>query len=280
MIRKFIFSVFVLIFIIGIVSAVGTDIKIKTLPNYKVSIFVYPNEKFSLINSFHIMSDGTGIAQVTHSSEHSKIDILVKVTKDGKNVLDPSKFEGYDAGTPVYIRYDFDEKNGEYSEIEKKNETEVNVTEDPVEEAVGEEPIVEETSEKEEIAGLNPPATGGVVSDGDGGFFSWMIYGGIGLLLIVGLVVLFIWKSSGFESMRGVPSPPKNPASKSAVPTISTPTTTNQVFSSEEITKLENKLEETQREIRMLKNKEKIREAEDRVRQDSLELDKLRRGEV
>lgn len=280
MVRKLIFGVFVLVLVICMVSAVSTDIKVKTLSNHKVSIFVYPEEKVSSINSFHIMSDGTGIVQTVHSSEHSKIDILIKVTKDGKNVLDPFKFEGYSAGTPIFIRYDFDEKNGEYSETEKDNETEANVTESPVEEIVEEEIVVENTSEKKEAAGLNPPATGGVVSDSSGGFFSWMIYGGIALLLIVGVIVLFIWKSSGFESIRGIPSPPKNPAPKSVVPSILTPIATNQISSSSDITKLENKLEEAQREIRMLKNKEKIKEAEDRVRQDSLELERLRKGEI
>ncbi|MDO8508600.1 MAG: hypothetical protein Q7S27_02855 [Nanoarchaeota archaeon] len=281
MVKKIIFSLFILILILSFANAVSTDIKVKTLADHKVGVFIYSSGQPASIDSFHKVSDSSGIVQVTHSSDKSKIDVMIKITKDGKNVLDPYKFEDYKAGDPIYIRYDFDEQNGEYSDSTtgEIKEAEVNDsaidanTTIPAAEEKTEEAVKETVKEENKSGEVNQPATGGVISHSDGDFFSWMIYGGIGLLLIVIVAVLFVWRSSHFST--GIPSPPTHHFSGSH---NSNSVVQEQSYS--DIHKVEKRLEEAQREIRMLKNKEKIKEAENRLRQDKDELDRLRRGEA
>lgn len=107
-------SVLILLVPSVLVSATDTQINIKTLPNHKASIFVYPSGELTFEKSYHLTSDTFGNLKITHSSDSSEIDILVKITKDGEKVLS-EKFDSYDVNLPIGIRIDYNEINGNYA---------------------------------------------------------------------------------------------------------------------------------------------------------------------
>ena len=114
--NKFIFLgiIFSLLIFPLVIAAFDTPIKIKTLADHKVSIFIYESGKPMILESRHIMSD-RGEVSIIYSSPVSEIDVRVKVTKDGNNVFN-ELFEGYDAGKPINIKIDYDGVDRNYIE--------------------------------------------------------------------------------------------------------------------------------------------------------------------
>ena len=87
------------IFSISFVSAIDTQINVRTLPNHKASIFVLKTgETYLLLNSYHINADSTGQVSATYSGDESKIMITLKITKNGQTVM-LNKFENEFART-------------------------------------------------------------------------------------------------------------------------------------------------------------------------------------
>ncbi len=277
-----IISIIILLMFVSFVSA-ATEIKVKTLPNHKVSIFVLDaDQTFLSLDSFHKESDSSGLASAAYTGQKNKIDVLVKVSKDGKKVLS-ERFEDYKTGEPIFIRMDNEEINGKYVEkkviVENGTEVENDTKKDGEETTAVEEPTPSEESSTEEEPVVNQPATGGVIAnDNSDGFFSWTFYLIVGGFLIAILVVLLIWKFSTHSSWMPIPMHPQITGPQGA---LKKSQDKGDVVgsSSRDVLKLEKKLEEAQREIRILKNKEKIRDAERRLEDDRQELEKLRKGE-
>ncbi len=120
-------AIFISLIFISFVSAFDTPIKVKTLADHKVSIFAYETGKLTYENSYHLTADIKGEVSLVHSSSSSKIDIMVKVTKDGQKVF-LTRFDGYDAGKQIYIRLDNEEENGFYNPDAQKIENTTNVS--------------------------------------------------------------------------------------------------------------------------------------------------------
>jgi uncharacterized small protein (DUF1192 family) len=258
MVRK-LALVLVLLMIFPLVSAIETPISVKTLGDHKASIFVYSNGGLAILESYHVETGFDGMVSVKHSSGSSDLDVRVKVTNEGKTILN-EKFEDYAAGEPISIRLDFEEITGTYDptlDVEVNETVEQNGTVEEVEPNVT-------IGEIEEASGS---ITGNVVSE-NGGSISKIWY-----LIIVGIlsaiaVTLFILRKSVM----------KNPAViKSGANEKNVKISENEVKLIE-VNKLEEKIKDFQVEINRLKNKEKIEAAEKRLEEDKNELERLRKG--
>ncbi len=286
MVKKIIFFMAFLL-AISLVSAVNTEIKVKTLPAHKVSIFILASDEvYNLLESFHKTSDIYGDVSVTYSSEIDSFDVRVIVkTKEGEKLFN-EKFDGYNAGELISIRIDNEEITREYKPVEDVNESVGNETgggENATSE--GEEDVVG-TSESiiEEGSSDSGAITGEVVSDNGG--VSKIIYV-VMLVIVVLIFVLFLlgrkmvsnrkmakYGSSGdisdtVKTGVGVLKP-LNKADESRG--------LKQLNKSEGIDRLEAKIKDMEREINKLRNQEKILEVQKKLEEDRQELERLQRG--
>jgi len=215
------------------------------------------------VESFHTKSNIYGdVNPVVHSSLNDELDILVKVTLNNDNVF-LEKFEGFTAGEDIYIRIDNSEINGFYTE-ETTEEAEENTTVNDSEVAMEEESVAME----EEAAEGGDSITGLAVSeDGVNGGVSWVFYVILLSILIAGVIGFLVFRRFKFKG--------KN----SNVPSNKPETGIEAGVSAEggaDIQVLESKIKEAQRELVLIKNKGKIEIAEEKLRKDQEELDKLR----
>ena len=284
MVKRFALMMMVLLLVFPLASAFDTPIKVKTIVGNKVSIFVYPSGSLASVNSYYLETNGNGEVSVVHTSSDNEIDLLVKVTKDGVNIF-KEKFTGYEAGAPISIKMDYDEITGEYDEAAvKANETPVVVA-----------PVANTTEEVKETVktdATNASVTGNVAKEVSGGSgFSKIIFFIIGGVLIVGAVVFLVMRYSTFRFSSG-----KSGGAADGAPTYfrsnnvgvgkgsgfsMTHASSAPVSSTggPDVAELENKIKEAERQLNLLKNREKIRIAEKRLEEDRKELDRLRKGD-
>ena len=187
MMRKIVLGILFLMLVFPLASAADTAIKVKTLPNHKVSIFIYSSGSLSIDNSFlYKVSDSNGIVSIVYSAPKTKIDVRVKVeTQDGTKVFN-ELFEEYTSGKSIYIRLDDDEINGEYVEPAAVSE---NVTENETQ-------IEENTSEI--IPASNETVTGAVISEEGNEIFSKTAYIVVIAVVIALVIVLFVFRKKIF----------------------------------------------------------------------------------
>ncbi|MEK6760772.1 MAG: hypothetical protein AABX93_02505 [Nanoarchaeota archaeon] len=90
---------------VSMVSATDTMIKVKTLSNHTVDVYALRiGETYSLIESFHKISDSNGEALVTLSTNEEEFNLKVDVRKDNVIIVSVKKFnETYASGTPVQV---------------------------------------------------------------------------------------------------------------------------------------------------------------------------------
>ena len=290
MVKKIILTIMLLALAISLVSAVDTEIKVKTLPDHKVFILIYSAGTVSpMIDSFDATSDSNGEVSFVNSVTKSKIDVLVKVTKDGQKIF-LEKFEDYETGEPIYIRIDNEKIDGTYTPNEDaKAENTTNTT--SVEENNTDAPI--QTNNTETIEEKTEPISGAVVSEGKNkGTSSTIIYGVIIGLLVVAIAIFALNKVSSSQTIKrkdGVDFPakstimPTNPSYPSSSQSQSSSyTQTPDSFSGDsqeaEMQRVEYKIREAQQELARMKNQERIKAAEAKLEVDRRELEKLRKG--
>src|SRR3989344_3418727 len=212
MMRKIVLGILFLMLVFPLASAADTAIKVKTLPNHKVSIFIYSSGSLSIDSSFlYKVSDSNGLVSIVYSAPKTKIDVRVKVeTQDGTKLFN-ELFEEYTSGKPIYIRLDDDEINGEYVEPVAVSE---NVTEN---ETQTEENISETT------LASNETVTGAVISEEGNGIFSKTAYIVVMAVVIALVIVLLVFRKKIFtrdaSSMGSKPnfSPPAKPSSSEGI---------------------------------------------------------------
>jgi len=103
-VKKSILIFFAIIFLVGIVNAVDTEIKIKTLQNHEVQVSVADGTivDFSVIQRFKATSDEYGDVSFNLASDIEKINLYVYVKEGNENVI-TEKYMGYDTGKPISI---------------------------------------------------------------------------------------------------------------------------------------------------------------------------------
>ena len=282
MMRKIVLGILFLMLVFPLASAADTAIKVKTLPNHKVSIFIYSSGSLSIDSSFlYKVSDSNGLVSIVYSAPKTKIDVRVKVeTQDGTKLFN-ELFEEYTSGKSIYIRLDDDEINGEYVEPAAVSE---NVTENETQ-------IEENTSEI--IPASNETVTGAVISEEGNEIFSKTAYIVVIAVVIALVIVLFVFRKKIFtrdaSSMGSKPnfSPPAKPSSSEGIlpnrflrmNTKNDETRNiNAAVSGSEIEDIERKLKDAQKELHLIKNQEKIKFAEKKIEEDRRDLERLKRG--
>lgn len=194
--EKLILGFAILIFLMQVVIATETEIKVKTLPNHEVQLTTSKANiaDFQVIQSFKNNSDEYGDITFTSTSDDLEFNIVIYLKKDNQkvsanNFTNPYKDTNLPAGEPIYIElapswFKFIETPKNETEVTAENQTIENITINETEEI--------QESEEENNLGI----TGSTVS-GKGGFLSKKpIYYGIGIivLLIIGLTTLKIVK--------------------------------------------------------------------------------------
>ena len=196
MVRKLLVCFLFILVVMPFVLAMDTSINIRTLPDHKVSVFVMNEGNPTILNSYHVNS-GAGEVLVTHTGSEDVIDIRVKVTKDGANVLN-ELFEGHDAGFPAYFQL----IPGDISEDYKADdEAKAKANESAVQEEETQNVSTNKTLEVAEEPINNTGVTGLAVSDNAGieiPKITYFIIGGIVLALVI---VLVIFKMGGFSTL-------------------------------------------------------------------------------
>ena len=282
MMRKIVLGILFLMLVFPLASAADTAIKVKTLPNHKVSIFIYSSGSLSIDSSFlYKVSDSNGLVSIVYSAPKTKIDVRVKVeTQDGTKVFN-ELFEEYTSGKSIYIRLDDDEINGEYVEPAAVSE---NVTENETQ-------IEENTSEI--IPASNETVTGAVISEEGNEIFSKTAYIVVIAVVIALVIVLFVFRKKIFTrdagSIGSKPnfSPPAKPSSSEGIlpnrflrinMKNDETRNINAAVSGSEIEDIERKLKDAQKELHLIKNQEKIKFAEKKIEEDRRDLERLKRG--
>ena len=269
--KKLFLSVLVILLSLSLAGAYSTEIKVKTLPLHKVSIFVLDsNQVYYLLESFHRTSDISGETSVNSNTQVGEIDVMVRVTEEGSNTPKfIEKFEDYNAGKPISIRIDDEKVTGKYVPEAVVNESEQNST-DPLNVSVvetGEEGITGQVVSGAENSGKIKELWSGVSK--------YVYYIIAGLVLIA--VVIFFARRGGMELPPHLSRSPGNSNSLSA---IKDSVSNGKGFSSmyeKRFTNAERKLAEAQEEIRQIRTKkERLSEAEKRFEDAKKDLDKAR----
>ncbi len=265
------------IFSISFVSAIDTQINVRTWPNHKASILVFKAEgDYTMLNSYHLNSGSTGEVSAVYSGDDSMIKITVKITKEGQTVL-LQKFENeFATGSPIYLQVipgRILENYKQADEQRKQNITNQTATNQTVQNTTQEAQTAPETmnSTITNTTEINFSITGAVISEKSDikiPSFVWYILLG---LVIAGAIVF------GFIKLK-----PKMTISKTqhhgriALKPIShkeLKNTTNQ------LAEAERKIREAQEEINKIKNKSKIDEVRLRIQKEQDELSRLEKGE-
>ncbi|MFH1608071.1 MAG: hypothetical protein ABIA78_02975 [archaeon] len=105
MVKRLILSLVVLIFLLQIVVAIDTEIKVKTMPYHEVQLTTYKTDtpSFTAIEKFKEISDGYGDVVFMSSTSDSEFNILIYLKKDGESVLGPEQFLNKPSGTPISL---------------------------------------------------------------------------------------------------------------------------------------------------------------------------------
>ena len=243
------------VLVIPYVLAIDTEINVKTLPEYKVSVFVLdpdPAVIYGLYNSYHVYSDILGQAKVTYTGDQGSIKIKVQISKDGKDLLIEKFDESFQTGKPLYLQVipgsilrDYMEAERSKTLADESNKTIVNSTEE-----------VNITSDDK----LTGKATSSFKMPNIPRYVYYIVAG----VLAVGILVFFVIKHDLLFLHR-------NPSSIA----VRKYSEMRESANPKEISVAEKKLKEAQVEIDKLK---KINEIQSRIAADEEELRKLRRG--
>jgi len=241
------------------VSAIDTEIKIKTKPFHEVQVAVAKpvSASFESWANFRNYSDQYGDVNFTFSSDKEVFDLIVYIKKDNEKIMPRQTFyENFPAGDPIYLKiapegFEFIETPEE--EIEELNETvELNETESQMNETESQ-------------------ITGAVIF-GEGGIFSkrvtYYIMGGVLLLGVAAFIFLKFKKRS------------KKPKDIKVTKLSELQAEKKEKIGNQQsvIEDAEKKIKEAQEDIRKIKNEDKIKEAKQKLMEDEKELMRLREG--
>jgi len=265
MVRKVAFVLALFLIMLQPALALTSDIKVKTLPYHEVQLSTFDPDSvsFSLYESFKGESDEYGDILFTFNSAETTFGIVVYIKWNGETVANEKYAERYETGQPVFLEVAPEgARILETPEIE--NKPEINET---IEEATNE--TAEETAN--ETAELNDSQQGitGLVVSPEGLSDSAKRTAYIILISIISLAIIgmfFFRLRRKIKKINGTDFKPTSLASREQ-PDIQL------------ITDLESKIKNAQKELNLLKNQSKIKEAEQKLKRDQEELERLRKGD-
>jgi len=251
------FYIFILLLFLFIVqvSAINTEIKIKTLPYHEVQVAVAKpmSSTFESWGNFKNYSDQYGDASFIFSSDKYAFDLIVFIKKDNEKIMTPQKFlESFPAGEPIYLEiapagFEFIETPGEVIE-EVENET-----------------IIEENV-------VEPEVTGSAVF-GEGGILSKKV-----IIYVIGTIILL--GIGAFVIIKIIKKKPKTSKDIKIKKLSELQDEKKEKVQDKEgiIEDAEKKIKEAQEDIRKIRSEDKIKEARQKIIEDEKELMRLRQG--
>lgn len=287
---KIILALFMLLFIVQSVSAVKTEVKIKTMPNHEVQATAYnPSKPLGerKYGSFRNISDEYGDFSFVFSSNDPEYNLIIFIYKDGEKVnwegfSNPETYRNNLAGEPLYLEiapswFEFIETPTNNTNVSEQ------ITNDTAEENLSiaeEEVITEDNLSAEFVESRDDKISGSTIFGKKGVISTKIIYYIIIVfaVLVIVFVVLAIVKKRLPASDKKIKIKKLSDVNKEKDEKISD--------YKKMIDDAEKKIEEAQQEIRKLKNTERIREHEKKIeeakkklQEDERELLRLRRGE-
>lgn len=266
MVKKLIFSLLVLIFLVQVISAIDTEITIKTLPNHDVNMnFLDPDNGVISFDKFDQNSGASGNLSFVFSSNAPKFDITVFVMKSTEKIV-YERFDDNTAGESLYLTL-----FPQGSEIIRNFEALANQTleeNSTINETVNE--TINETLEENETE-TEAKITGSAFF-GEKGFFAkntTYFMGGAVIFLGVGAFVFFKLKKKSKISKE---------IKLKKLNELQTEEKEKLQDNKEIIEDAEKKIKEAQEDIRKIKNEDKIKEAKKKLIEDEKELVRLREG--
>ena len=274
----------VLLVSFSLASAIDTEIKVKTLADHKVSVFIYPSDKVTILDSFHKIADTTGIVSSVHSSDEKKLDVMVKVTKDGQTIF-KEKFNSYEAGKPIFIRMDNEEITGNYNPSKNANAlaNTTNTTSESAEsvnnsidgknnksegnDSSNVKDLGEKVFENDKVDSNNGAIAGLAVSNSENSYTKFIYY-------LIGIIILLVVLVLGFFVARKFVG--RSSAGNLKVGDVGAG---SHVVVSNEVRRLQHQLRDAQREIIRLKNQDKIKDIQKRIEEEKKELERLKRSD-
>jgi hypothetical protein len=247
------------LFVMPMISAIDTEIKIKTLPFHEVQVTIMKpmSPSFESWGNFQNYSDQYGDVSFIFSSNKYNFDLKVFIKKDNEKIMPPQKFlENFPAGEPIYLEI----APGGF-QLLKNPANEINLSENIT--------IEDEDRETEESQ-----LTGAAVFGEDGLLSGGRLYYIIGGLLLL-VVAFFI-----FRIMRKKIKLSKNPKEIKIKKLSELQAEQKEgVHSNQQIIEdAEKKIKEAQEDIRQIKSDDKIKEAKKKIIEDEKELMRLRSG--
>ena len=253
---------FALLFSIPVVSAIDTEINVKSLGSHLASIFVLgDNEGYSLFESFHVNTDGSGLAKVTYTGSQEKFKVSVKISNSIGEQLFYEEFETFTAGSPINLKILEGYVSSNYLESDSETSEEIVIDESPSTELDGAAEVIEEVPSKELelVSGLAVAENEGKKS------FKGITIGAI-IILAGGLLVLIVKKYKN-----------RDPAYDYKKADISPTKDFEENKDKSKIKELENKISDAEEEIEEEKEKEKMRSMERKIEKQKEELERFRK---
>jgi len=260
--RKIFFCLILLILSFQLISATETIIKVKTVPFKNINVIVL-SSSLEIYDSFNKDADQYGDASFLFSSDKSRFDVTIFVKDvDLDKKIAYKKLEYQVAGEDIYV------------EVVPEDFT---IVKTPGEEAETE--IVENISLNDSITSLQEEPiqksriSGYAIFGENTKLRDIILYslGGIIILLIAFFIFKKIKKRNKGEKGIRIKKLSELRSEEKALDNDGSPQNYYQILNN-----TQKKLEETQKELDKVKNREKIREIERRIQKDQQELRKLK----
>lgn len=261
------------------VSAIDTEIKIKTMPYHEVQLTTYDPSAtgFEAFEYFKNESDKYGDVKFTFSSNEPEFNIIIYIKWNGETVIQKKYEESYEAGTPVYIEI----APAGYKFIETPEETETENEEAETNSTPENTTTPEETAETNTETSENDNAlTGQAITENEEDSpispIIWIILA----VVVIAVALLFAMKKGLFKHL------PTNPYETKEYKFTHTKKEANakEALSvnphamEKQLVHAEKRLREAQMEINRLKNNKRIEEAEKKLEEDRNKLQRLKAG--
>ena len=239
-----------------IISARETSLLIRTGKQCRVSINVLrAASEYELIEAIHQDTNSDGDVSTTISSGYAEVNILIIMKKNGIKFFE-EEFGPYSINEPIVI---------DLRPEEEKNPPVENITIVEDNTTLIEEPVAEnsEISENKTSTGFAIKDLGEVINK-----YKIIVYSFVVMVLVVGMFLFFKKFKKKKEKIINVKKLSDFMNEQSQTET-----------SGSDLLEAKRKLEEAQRDIRKIENKERIFEARKKLEETQREIQRLERGE-
>lgn len=288
--KRGLFLFFLVLLSISYISAIDTQIRVKSYPNHEVSLSFVDPQSLEIIESMRQETGDSGEFSVTFSTDLSDFNLVTFVKRPGEDIVLSKGFNDLVPGENLYltliqgnIKIEQDEGQGV---IVAQNDSETVENDSEIVIAQEEETVIEKPSNTTPSSALTGAATS--KDTGSSSNSTYYIFGAIVLVFVfLGTLMLRrrpsysepqiqevkVRKFSEFQKERQDLQKEMRNAAATGQPSEQSSDYKKSIEAAEK------KIEEAQREIQKLKNEEKIKDAKKRLIDDERELMRLRRGE-